>query len=195
MNHKTSTDTELWMEIKAGNRAAFDALFKKYWSSMYASAFHYLQDDEACSDIIHDIFFNVWDKRNILEISNVKSYLIVSVRYHFLRYIRNRKIRSVIYNEQYVDLSTATDMNAGEKRLHHLDFERNLLHQLQQLPPRCREVFILSRINEYSNDKIAQDLGISKRTVENQITYALKYLRLHLKYLAVLLPFLLVCDL
>lgn len=181
------TDHQLWQAIKCDDRKAFDMLFERYWSAMYTSAYNYLRDAALSADIVHDIFLNIWQKRKEYEIISLKGYLTSSTRYHVYKCFKARKASPLIYVENYDDETSIQQANAGEEKLASLDLESSVNDHLLQLPKRCREIFLLSRIQQMTNDEIAAHFGISKRTVENQITHALKFLRLHFKDLAVLL--------
>jgi len=184
------TDVELWEAIKLDDKKAFDALFERYWSAMYTSAYNYLRDTERSKEIVHDIFLNIWQKRNEFQIVSLKNYLTSATRYHVYKCLKERRASSIVYVESYNDEININQENEGEGKLVYLDLESSIESQLLQLPKRCREIFLLSRIKQMTNDEIAMHFGISKRTVENQITSALKFLRIHCKNIAVLFLFL-----
>jgi len=183
----TLTDNELWKAIKLDDQKAFDMLFDRYWSCMYTSAYNYLRDTEISAEIVHDVFLNIWQKRKEFQIISVKNYLTSSTRYHVYKCLKERKASALVYVENYKDDLNAKQENEGEERLVRLDLESSIQSHLLQLPKRCREIFLLSRMQQMNNDEIAAHLGISKRTVENQLTHALKFLRLHFKTIAMLL--------
>jgi RNA polymerase sigma-70 factor (family 1) len=181
------TDTELWEAIKLDDKKAFNMLFERYWSVMYTSAYNHLRDTELSANAVHDVFVNIWEKRGIFEITSVKNYLTSSARYHVYKSLKERKRSTVMYVDHYNEEVTTPDENSAENKLTRLDVENAVGEHLLKLPKRCREIFLLSRMQHMSNDEIAIQLGISKRTVENQITHALKYLRMHLDKIAILL--------
>ena len=156
---------------------------------MYTSAYNYLRDTEKSKEIVHDIFLNIWQKRKELQIICLKHYLTCCTRYHVYKCLKERKASSIIYIENYNDELNIKQGNEGEIHLAYLDLKSSIQDHLAQLPKRCREIFLLSRIEQMTNDEIATHYGISKRTVENQITHALKFLRVHFKKIAVLLFF------
>ena len=183
----TLSDADLWAAIKLDDQKAFELLFDRYWSRMYTSTYNYLRDTSLSSEIVHDVFLNIWQKRKELEIVTLKNYLTSSARYQVYKCLRERKSSSIIYVENYNDEIGAKYNNDGEEKLVTEDFESSIHDYLFQLPKRCREIFLLSRIKQMNNDEIAAHFGISKRTVENQITTALKFLRVHLKDIALII--------
>ena len=180
------SDNELWQAIKLDDKKAFDMLFERYWSAMYTSAYNYLRDSELSAEIVHDVFLNIWQKRKEFQIISLKNYLTSSTRYHVYKCLKERKASSIVYVENYNDEIGVQQENEGEERLNSAYLENSIQNYLLQLPKRCREIFLLSRMQHMTNDEIAAHFNISKRTVENQITIALKFLREHLKEIALL---------
>jgi RNA polymerase sigma-70 factor (ECF subfamily) len=181
-------DSELWEEVTRSNARAFETLFERYWSVIYGTAFSYLKDKEACSEIVQDIFLNIWQKRNEFKIGCLKNYLTSAARYHVYKKLKAKKSSAILYIESYEHLTTANkDTNRFDENISYLELEKSVETSLSDLPKRCREIFLLSRMSNLTNDEIAQQLGISKRTVENQITTALKFLRSILKNTAVII--------
>ena len=180
------SDSELWQAIKLDDKKAFDVLFERYWSAMYTSAYNFLRDSELSAEIVHDIFLNIWQKRKDFQIISLKNYLTSSTRYHVYKCLKERKASAIVYVENYNDEISINQENEGEEKFNSISLESAIQDYLLQLPKRCREIFLLSRMQHMTNDEIAAHFNISKRTVENQITIALKFLRGHLKEIALL---------
>jgi len=184
--HKCS-DSELWDAIALDNSKAFDVLFGRYWTTIYGTAFSYLKDPEICSQIVHDIFLKIWEKRGVYQISNFKQYLTSAARYHVYKELKARKASALMYVEDYESYGLLQQsQNGGAEHLRYLELERELNSTLIKLPKRCREIFALSRTDQLSNEEISERLGISKRSVENQLTTALQFIRTYLKYTVIL---------
>lgn len=179
------SDKELWDSIVEDNSQAFAILYNRHWKTLYKTTVYYLKNEEAAEQILHDVFVVLWRRRKFLKIEDFSSYMFITTKYHVFKYLKATKVSIVDYIEKYDEQSIAADYNIGESRLSHKDFETQLDQCLLGLPKRCKEIFWMSRIDHLSNDEIADQLGISKRTVENQITQALKHLRLSYKELSV----------
>lgn len=178
------TDPELWEAVKKGSDLAFKTLYERYWSKVYTTAYAYLKDREICEDITHEIFLTLWMRRERLEISSLQAYLTSVSRYEVYRQL---KLVKNVYVENTEDLEYICPVNNdGESRLHQLDLKSAVHNFLELLPKRCREIFLLSREEHFTNQEIADRLSISRRSVENQITIALKHLRASLKHLVIL---------
>lgn len=182
-----STDHELWNSILDGDPTAFSVLFDRYWSKVYTTIFYYLKDPEACKEITHDIFLSIWLKRRHLKILSFSAYLQAAARYHVYKHQKTARSLRVTYKENWETLSQQVCRNQGDEHLRYQELENNVEEYLRSLPKRCREVFILSRRQHLTNEQIAGKLGISKRTVENQLTHALQHLRVRLKDISVVL--------
>lgn len=180
------TDTELWDAVRQDDHNAFATLFDRYWPKIFGVAFTLLKDREASADIVHDLFLTLWIKRNQLNIESFSNYLKAAARYHVYKRLRTTKSIPLEYTDDELQ-SRDANFNSGEEKLRYLELENRLDVYLNHLPKRCREIFILSRKEHLSNEEIANRLGISKRTVENQITHALNYLRISLKDLSIIL--------
>ncbi|HEY4651832.1 MAG TPA: sigma-70 family RNA polymerase sigma factor [Pontibacter sp.] len=172
-----TSDEALWSAIVANDRAAFDCLFKRYWSRIFTTAFRHLKDKDACTEVVHDIFLNIWLKRDQLQIVSFPNYLQAAARYHVYKRLKQLKEAPVEFTENWEKHSQAASMNMGAELLRTQELDEKVSLCLEKLPQRCREIFVLSRNSHLSNEEIAEKLGISRRTVENQITYALQHLR------------------
>ncbi|MCX2453732.1 RNA polymerase sigma-70 factor [Pedobacter sp. PLR] len=182
MTKRIPSDQELWGEIQQENSKAFDLLFERYWERLYSTCYSYLKNEEACKEIVHNIFLDIWQKRETLEVISFNNYLTSAARYQVYKVIRKEKRNPIQLIEDYDQVPHLDWVrNQGEEKMRHEEIGRNLEEVLNTLPKRCKEIFVLSRIKNLSNEEIAGQLGISKRSVENQLTQALKVLRLALK--------------
>ena len=183
------SDATLLNLIKAGDLDSFNILFERYWEKLFATVFSICPDTEVCSEIVHDIFLNLWLKREKLQIEYFQGYITASARYQIYRHLKNIKRKSIEYRED-LDFGNLVAVNDGESNIRYRELEKKVEEELEELPSRCREIFTLSRMQQLTNDEIAARLDISKRTVENQLTYALRHLRLSIRHFLILFFFL-----
>lgn len=166
-------ETELARLIKGSDRKAFNSLFDLCWEPMYTYAASLLQDDTVAEDLLQEVWLDYWKRREDIQTDNVKGYLYKAVRYKCYNYLRNNKIPTTL-------LETASSI-AIEPTVTSYENLQDLSLQVEtilaKLPPRCQEIFTLSRINQLDNREIAAQLNISSRTVENQLSVALRKLR------------------
>lgn len=167
------SDQELLTLMKVNNRDAFNEIYSRHWSKLMLSAYRVLKDKELCKDIIQDVFTDLYVRRKTLFISSVPSYLKVAVRNRVFQYLRKGSIKQV-----HLDvLEKVSFVNATEQMVNYNQLSELYEKSVAQLPERCREVFLLSRMENLSLKEISERLAISPKTVENQITKALKHLR------------------
>ncbi|HMI03571.1 MAG TPA: sigma-70 family RNA polymerase sigma factor [Pedobacter sp.] len=189
MSFSEISDVELWSAIQLDDENAFRLLFDRYWTRLYKTAFRLTKDMETSKEIVHDIFINIWDRRHVLSINSIPKFLLTSVRYQY--YNRTRAAKSpIVLTADYNLLDQTSTLNEAETRQAEYDIVCSLKQQLVNLPKRCQEIFLMSRVDNLTNEEIAEQLHISKRTVENQITHALKHLRNTLEDHSVLFTFL-----
>ncbi|HWS00429.1 MAG TPA: RNA polymerase sigma-70 factor [Prolixibacteraceae bacterium] len=178
--------------LKRRERIVFDYIFNYYYSSLCVFSMQYLNDRSAAEDLVQDFFVALWiDAPNHQIHSSLKTYLFAGVKNRCLDFQKHQKV--VQKYKTYILFSSSEEDNLSD----HLFAESELRHAIQtsldKLAPRCREIFQLSRLNGFTNEEIAGKLGLSKRTVELQISNALKILRKELvAYLPVCLVGLLI---
>lgn len=171
------TDEELWKAVTGDCSRSFAVLYTRHWKKLYDTALYYLKDPEMAEEILHDAFVVLWKRRKFLKIVNFNSYIYVTTKYHIFKHIKAAKVSLISYIDQYDENIASDTINTSEERFNYLDFEYKLQRSLADLPGSCRKIFWMSRIDNLSNREIADLLGISKRTVENQISHALRHLR------------------
>ena len=183
MTHPLPTDEELFKAVKRNDKKAFNLLYERYWVLIYKKAFSYLHDADACMAIVNDIFVNIWEKREALNIITVKNYLTSAARYRVYNFVKANHASPLTYVEDYQkfdDLSVV--YNHAESNIQAIELTSDLEKLLDKLPARCKEIFLLSRVNNLTNTEIADKLSISKRAVENQISLALRFLKPYFKH-------------
>ncbi len=175
---KATTNKLLLTEFQKGNKKAFKKLFEQFWESMFISAKSLVLDEDIAKDIVQEIWLNLWLKKDDLDIKNFEAYIFKSVNNGCFKYLRdNLKTQHL----QVIDsLELVSESDAENK--HNLDQTQFIIEKsLTELPPRCQQIFRLSRLEAASNEEIAQRLGISKRSVENQMSLALKSIRQNIR--------------
>ncbi len=176
------TDEELLALLKNGHEEAFDFLYSRYRSKLIAIAYNRLKSKEAAEELVQDVFADIWQKRFSLQLrNNLSSYLCTAIKYAVLDYIRAQKTK-----DKYVAEMIKTSDGASpsiEEGLYVDELDYHLNKSINALPEKCREVFILSRFEDYSVREIAEKLNISPDTAKYHIAHALKKLRINLKHI------------
>ncbi|MFD1816771.1 RNA polymerase sigma-70 factor, ECF subfamily [Pseudarcicella hirudinis] len=181
------SETDILNEIQQGNERVFEMIFRKYYQSLSNYAFSFLKDMDDSEEIVQGVFLKLWEQRESIEISvSLKSYLYRAVHNTCLNRIKHLKIQDVYkeYNAEFLEetYDSATDL------LYKNELEKRIADALNKLPEQCRLIFKLSRFEELKYQEIADQLGLSIKTVENQIGKALRIMRTELSdYLIILL--------
>ena len=171
-----SDDILLLKLIKQGDQIAFRHLFYQYADSLERFITYYIHDREKSQDLVLDIFTYIWENRQNFEIKlTLKAYLFQATRNKSFTYIRDKKIPVYLEEMEGMEIVQNYDSELELQELHHLIEEAVSL-----LPDKCREIFRKSREENLTNKEIAGQLHISEKTVEGQITIALKKIRIHL---------------
>ncbi len=174
MDEVILTDEQLIQHIQKGDRTAFRTLFDRYYKELLGTAINMLKDINSAKDVTQEVFLQIWKKRENLTIqTSVGAYLKRAVINRSLNFIKAKKN---VVDESHVIHLSSTENSANEK-LAAQDIETAMKRALDTLPDRCRTIFIMKRLEGYSLKEIAQQLDISPKTVENQITKALKVLQ------------------
>jgi len=173
MSLTTTSDLDLVAAIKADDEKAYRVLFDRYYKYLLVTAYAYVKDENTIRDLTQDVFLEIWRKRNSLNISNVKAYLRRSVINKALNFIKAQRMNFEDTDEQ---LEIPDKANVQEK-LEAEQMQKVINAAIESLPDRCRIVFVLRRIENLSLKEIAAKLDISPKTVENQLTKAMKVLR------------------
>jgi RNA polymerase sigma-70 factor (ECF subfamily) len=166
--------------LKSKDRKVFDYLFNYYYSGLCAYSLKFISDKSIVEDIIQDFFVALWIKSNQLNINtSLRSYLFTSVKNRCFNYLKHNKVHEKFNLYSLHVLGNAE--NSNYNRYVESELKEAINSAIEKLPPRCREIFELSRFKGLKNQEIAGQLNISKRTVELQISLALRTLRVELR--------------
>lgn len=163
-----------------GDQTAFELLFRFYYPGLVVFASQIISDRDEAEEIVQDFFVNVWTARkSIHQSSSMKSYFFVSVKNRAFNYLKEEQIREKTLSQlrEIVEKDTLFQPDLFVES----ELQKEITKAMGKLPARTREVFLMSRFKGITNNEIAIRLQLSKRTVETQISKALKILRNELK--------------
>ncbi|SEN71169.1 RNA polymerase sigma-70 factor, ECF subfamily [bacterium A37T11] len=182
------TEAELLDGLKAGNEKCFSALYSLYAEILTRYAASKLASLEEARDVMHDLFVDIWSKRESVEIkSSLKQYLFTAIKYKVIDHIRKNSSRQV-YQKMMLELNKFVE--TPDHLLELKDLQQKVNRALETMSVRVREIYLLSREEDLSISQIAEKLSLSEQTVKNQISSALKILR---KFLVTILFFIILC--
>ena len=171
------SDSELVRRIRSGDERALEIVFRAHFAGMASFVERYVRSPDMAEELVQDIFLKIWTKRErIAEIESLKTYLYRAARNQALNHLRRMKLERRWQEEQAAagepSTTFAADDDASGQELAEMVQEA-----INRLPPRCREIFLLSRDGGLTYAEIAKSLEISVKTVETQMGRALKALR------------------
>ena len=176
METATRTDQELLGLLREDDKNAFDELYHQYAKRLYIQAFKMLNDDIQSKDVVQEVFLQLWNKRATQQIESLNAYLYAITRFQVFKVLRSVKSHVDVFDvEQELPLCRNTEYAIAEREVSTAFFSG-----LSDLPEKCRTIFTLSRVECLSNREISLRLSISPKTVENQITIAIRKLRVGL---------------
>lgn len=151
----------------------FSDLYLTYYSKLVRFAKEFVQHEEDAENITQDVFTDLWEKRDfITHIENMNAYLFRLVRNRCLDYLRHK-----VFEQRYME---SLQLSCEEEVVEDHDTEILIRAAINSLPQRCRDIFLLSRVEGLKYREISEHLGISVNTVECQMGIALKKLRMKL---------------
>lgn len=175
---KLYTDEELVDLLQKGNEKAFREIYHRYWYKLFRVAYHQIGTKEEAEELVHDVFENLWNKREQNDIRHLSAYLVVSIKYLSIKYIKSQ-INYRKYQEYLIFHEIHS--NSTEQIVRFEDLAKAVEEAMKKLPERTSEVFRMSRFENQSVKDIAKQLNISEKGVEYHITQSLKVLKEHLK--------------
>ena len=166
----------------------FEDIYLSYFSKMKYFALEYVIREEDAENIVQDVFTELWEKKEMLSMHiNLVAYLFTTVKNRCLNHLRHKTIvqeTATLIQEEYL-IALRMNLNSLEAFDQNLfsdqDIEKLITRALDSLSPKCREIFVMSKIEGKKQKQIAAELNISINTVETQIGIAYKKLRTELK--------------
>ncbi len=181
MNHLNKIDdADLTRRVKSGEKEAYQALFERYAPKIYHFALSYLKSTADSEELVQDVFLKVWEKREILDATqNIKAFVFKIAINTIYDFIRRKNIENAF--QEFSKANYAADSNNTWDTLIFEEMQTTINSLVAQMPEQRKKIFKLSKNKGLSNDEIAQELNLSKRTVENQLYRALLFLKEHLR--------------
>ncbi|MFA8434645.1 MAG: RNA polymerase sigma-70 factor [Marinifilaceae bacterium] len=155
-----------------GSRKSFEAFFKGYYQDLFLWAHSILKDEVAAEDVVQEFFLDFWQKKRYQHIqTNLHSYIFRAVKNSCLNYLQRES--KLLRDIEHLDREAFAPKADPEV----LDSNQEIYSAINQLPEKCKEVFMLCCVHGHTYNEAAEDLGISLNTVRTQMTRAFKFLR------------------
>jgi len=173
---KLISDHSLAESIKNSNQGVFELVFNYYYSGLVVYADQIIKNTVISEDIVQSVFMKLWETRETIEIRSFRSYFMQCVKNRCIDHLRSQQVKQRFDNR----IPEANHLVMEEDLWTKNELSELIQRAIEDLAPRCREIFWMSRCENLKIAEIAEKLDISKRTVETQISKALKILRVKL---------------
>lgn len=159
--------------VAQDNRTAFSMFYQIYYEDVFRLSYYFLKEKEACGEVISDVFFSVWQSRKKLkEIANMEAYLYTVTRNESIRYLNKRKNYDTVSFEEIPIQLAGQDDASPEDTLENKEIEELLTRIINELPEKCRLIFLMTRQEGLKPKEIAEILSINESTVRVQMKIA-----------------------
>lgn len=187
------TDNHLLFDkIRSGDTKAFEYAFRKFAPRLEAFARKYTSEAVEAEDIVQDIFLKLWERREFLENTSLTSFLFMMVKNSCLNHLKHLQVTESVERRipetEAAECLYAIDLVPDPSSLlMQKELSDSIDRIMEELPPKCKEVFILSRLKGFKNREIAAQMHITEKVVEKHISRALKRFRAGLEPYTLLL--------
>ncbi len=153
-------------------KSRFEAIYTTHYVRLYYFALHIIDNDDACKDLLSDVFANLWNHLDEVDDSNIKSYLFSAVHNHAVDLMR-REMRQTLYNEEYLREAELYYSEMPDNS----DTDRLVAQMFAQLSPPTDQILRMCYLQRMKYAEVAEALQISTSTVKKHVSKALKILR------------------
>jgi len=169
-NNHSFIDNVRWQEV-------FEKTFTDWYEGLYGYAFSMLKDQDTAAEVVQNVFCKIWEKRDGLYVhTSARAYLYGAVYHECINWMRQEK-KSKDYRKQVLQGGQWTEGTPASGKVEMDELEKKIQQAMDMLPEQCRAIFLLSRFGNLKYREIAEQLGIAVKTVEAQVSKALKFLR------------------
>lgn len=168
------SDETILPGLRRGDEKAYRTLFEQYYPILVAFACKYVESTDAAKEVVQEVFIKLYQSRETLQIKqSVKSYLFKAVYHTCINDLHAQQRRKIHHHQAFEELPTS----AYRDDLVETEAVERVYQAVQKLPDQCRRIFTMNRFEGMTNQAIANELNLSKRTVETQVSKALRLLR------------------
>jgi RNA polymerase sigma-70 factor, ECF subfamily len=174
---KERSNNDLIKLLKKGDMLAFDAVYERYCKRMYGFVIRYIKQEEDAEEIVQEVFLNIWESRKKIDTYLSFDSFIFTIAYNTTISLLRKRVNEKKYLEYLQLRQQITNADEIIDEIHFKQIKEQLKSSLNQLTPRQREIFLLSREEGFTHEEIAKRLNISSNTVKNHLVTTLAFLR------------------
>jgi RNA polymerase sigma-70 factor (family 1) len=171
------SESLLCQEIREGSEVAFEKVFRKYYPYLCSYSTQLLGNSSNSEEIVQEVFLRIWQNRKMLDINiSLKAYLFRAVHNGCLNFIKHQKVKLNYFSENLM-ISKSNDFEDSQN-FESEEMKEIVNNAIEKLPPERQRIFRMIRLEERKYKEVAEILNISVKTVENQMTKAIQFLKL-----------------
>lgn len=167
--HSSETDSHLITLLRNGDEEAFVEIYRRHWRKLYNAAYKRLKNADVCEDLVQNVFMDLWERRESVSILNLEAYLITAVKFQVIKISTSSRSKN-----HFIDLleTTLTSSFSTDYPLIEHELSELLRLWMAALPEKRRKIFIMHYMEGIDPLHIAEILGLSQKTVQNQLSIA-----------------------
>ena len=171
-------DFVLYTKVREGDIRAYETLFRRYFEPLCLYGNKIAGNMDVAEEIVQELFYKLWKDRESLRIVlSVKSYLYGAVRNQSLQHLEHLKVRERYYRNVVSELSESASYESPQEILEYKELAQRVEFALERLPKRQREIFRMNRFEGKKYEQIAHEMSLSVKTIEAEMSKALRVLR------------------
>jgi len=173
----TNSNTELIKLMKKGDMSAFDIIYKKYSTRLYGFVFRYVKQEIDTEEIVQEVFIKIWQSRDNINIYSSFESFLFTIAHNATINLLKKRVTEQKYVEHVKSLQHIDETYELTDEIHYKELKQKFQNLLDELSPRQKEIFLLSREEGLSHKEIAEKLGVSVNTVKNHLVTTLSILK------------------
>jgi len=178
--YNTKSNTDLLRLLKHGDLHAFDAIYERYSKRLYCFVFRYIKQESDAEGIVQEVFLKIWEARKNIDLHCSFNSFLFTIAYNTTITLLRKRVNEKKYLENIEIRNKINESDEIINEIHYRDLNKKVYILLDQLTPRQKEIFILSREEGLTHEEISKKLNISANTVKNHMVTALAFLRDHI---------------
>jgi len=174
------SNSELLLLVKEGDRVAFYNIYERYCRRLYGFVLRYIKLEEDAEEIVQEVFVKIWENRHKIDAYSSFESFLFTIAYNTTMTLFRKRVNEKKYLEHLKSLQTFEQAPDLLDEIHFNELSRRVEMLLNELTPRQKEIFQLSREKGLTHDEIAQELNISVNTVKKHMANTLAFLKTHI---------------
>ncbi len=171
------SNKELLLLLKRGDMVAFDAIYERYCKRLYAFVIRYVKLEADAEEIVQEVFIKIWESRNKIDVYSSFESFLFTITYNSAISLLRKRVTAKKYLDHLKSVQEVEGLHELTDEIHFKELNEKVNTLLDQLTPRQKEIFKLSREEGLTHEQIAKKVGISANTVKNHLVSALNFIK------------------